>query len=159
VRCEAGAAELVGLLDWIALGDEDEAVPGGELCKGGIDGGEKLDLMLRDGLGETDDALVLFGRDGGVGQLLETIDEGAAEAAETIAMGGDGGVFAVVEVFANLLGRVNAVIEVGDEGCDGTLEVDVVLPQGVICVDEQGLVRGAEIGWFEIAHMPIIGGA
>jgi hypothetical protein len=41
---------------------------------------------------------------------------------------------------------VDAVIEVGDEGGDGALEVDVVLPEGVIGVDEEGLAVGAA-GW------------
>src|SRR5664279_697652 len=31
------------------------------------------------------------------------------------------------------------MIEVGDERRDGALEVDVVLPERVVCVDEQGL--------------------
>jgi hypothetical protein len=40
---------------------------------------------------------------------------------------------------------VNAVVEVGDEAGDGALEVDVVLPEGVVGVDEQGLGdRGTE---------------
>jgi hypothetical protein len=34
---------------------------------------------------------------------------------------------------------VDAVIEVGDEAGDGALEVDVVFPEGVVGVDEQGL--------------------
>ena len=49
----------------------------------------------------------------------------------------------MVEVAAYLFRRVDAVIKVGDEGGDGTLEVDVVLPQRVIGVDEQGLWSGA----------------
>jgi hypothetical protein len=41
------------------------------------------------------------------------------------------------------------VIEVGDEAGDGALEVDVVLPEGVVGVDEQGLVgRSADgLAW------------
>jgi hypothetical protein len=45
-------------------------------------------------------------------------------------------------VAANLFGRVDTVVEVGDEAGDGPLEVDVVLPEGVIGVDEEGLVGG-----------------
>ena len=58
-------------------------------------------------------------------------------------MRGDGGALAEVEVFADLFGGVDAVVEVGDEGGDGALEVDVVLPQGVVGVEEQGLAGGA----------------
>jgi len=48
-------------------------------------------------------------------------------------------------VAANLLGGVDAVVEVGDEAGDGTLEVDVVFPEGIVSVDEQGLsTAGAE---------------
>ena len=31
------------------------------------------------------------------------------------------------------------VIEIADEGGDGSLEVDVVFPESVVCVDEQRL--------------------
>ena len=53
---EAGAAELVGLLVGVALGDEDEAVAGGEVGEGIVDVGEEFDLLFGDGLGEADDA-------------------------------------------------------------------------------------------------------
>ena len=73
-------------------------------------------------------------------------------------MGNDGRMFAMVEVLADLLGRVNVVIEVRDERCDGSLEVDIVLPKRVISIDEQGLVGWAAVGRLEVAHMSIIGG-
>ena len=44
---------------------------------------------------------------------------------------------------ADLFGGMDAVIEVGDEAGDGALEVDVVLPEGVVGVDEQGLIGRA----------------
>ena len=60
-------------------------------------------------------------------------------------MGADGGVLDAVEVPAHLFGGVDAVVEVGDETGDGTLEVDVVFPEGIVSVDEQGLsTAGAE---------------
>ena len=58
---------------------------------------------------------------------------------KAIAVRADGVVFDAIEVAADLLGAVDAVVEVGDEAGDGTLEVDVVLPKGVVGVDEQGL--------------------
>ncbi len=67
VGAKTGAAELVGLLVGVALGDEDEAVTGGEVGEGFGDVGEELDLLLGDGLGEADDAVVFFGCDGCVG--------------------------------------------------------------------------------------------
>ena len=40
----------------------------------------------------------------------------------------------------NLLGGMDPVVEVGDEGGDGPFEVDVVLPKGIVGVDQQGLI-------------------
>jgi hypothetical protein len=65
---------------------------------------------------------------------------------QAVAVGEDGGVLDAVEVAADLFGGVDAVIEVGDEAGDGVLEVDVVLPEGIIGVDEQSLVGGAAEG-------------
>ena len=60
-------------------------------------------------------------------------------------MGADGSVLDAVEVPTYLFGGVDAVVEVGDETGDGTLEVDVVFPEGIVSVDEQGLsTAGAE---------------
>ena len=131
--------ELVGLLFLIALGNQDETVTGGEVGEGGVDAGAELDLLVGDGLGEAFDAAMLFFGEGDVGELLETGDEGAAEAVETVAVGADGGVLDAVEVSAHLFRGVDAMVEIGDEAGDGALEVDVVFPEGVVGVDEQGL--------------------
>lgn len=143
---ETGAVELVGLLFHVALGDEDEAVAGGEVGEGEGDGGQEFDLLIGDGLGEADDALVAIGGDGAGGELLEAGDEGVAKALKAIAALGDGLALDGVEVFANLSGGVDAVVEVGDEGGDGALEVDVVLPEGVVGVEEEGLSEGTALG-------------
>ena len=143
---EAGAAELVVLLGGVALGDEDEAMAGGEVGEREGDGREELDLLVGDGLGEADDAGVALGRDGDVRELLEAGDEGVAEAGQAVAALGDGGALDGVEVFADLFGGVDGVIEVGDKGGDGALKVDVVFPEGVIGVEEEGLVRWAALG-------------
>lgn len=58
---------------------------------------------------------------------------------EAVAVRANGGVLDLIEMAPNLFVSVNAVVEVGDEAGDGALEVDVVLPEGVVCVDEQGL--------------------
>ena len=64
---------------------------------------------------------------------------------QAVAVGEDGCVLDPVEVAADLFGGVDAVIEVGDEAGDGALEVDVVFPERVVGVDEQGLLgRAAE---------------
>jgi hypothetical protein len=149
VGCEAGALELAGLLFEVSLGDEDEAVAGGEIGQGGGYVGEEFDLLIGDGLGEALDSAMLLGGDRGFGELFEAGDEGATEAVQAVAVGEDGCVLDTVKVSADLLGGVEAVIEVGDEAGDGSLEVDVVLPERVVGVDEQSLIgRAAEgLAW------------
>jgi hypothetical protein len=125
------------------------------------DAGQQLDLLVGDGLREADDAGVLLRGDGLVGELLEAGDQRLAEALEAVAVGLDGGVLDVVEVLADLLGRVHAVVEVGDERGDGALEVDVVLPQRVVGVEEQGLAVwrqarcGSSLGRLGRWHRPV----
>ena len=51
-----------------------------------------------------------------------------------------------VKMAADLFGGVDPVIKVGDEAGDGALEVDVVFPEGVVGVDEQGLIGRAADG-------------
>ncbi len=131
---------VCGLLFEVAFGDEDEAMAGGEVGESFFDFGEEFDLLLGDGLGEGFDAAVFLFSDGLVGELLEAGDEGSAEAVETIAVGEDGGLLNGIEVAADLFGSVDAVVEVRDEAGDGALEVDVVFPEGVVSVDEQGLI-------------------
>ena len=140
VRAEAGAIEFGGLFVGVALGDENELLAGGEGGEGFGDAGEEFDLLVGDGLGEADDAAVALGGDGGCGELLEAGDEGSAKGADAVAVLGCGEALDGVEVLADFFGGVDAVVEVGDEGGDGSLEVDVVLPEGVVGVDEEGLV-------------------
>jgi hypothetical protein len=59
---------------------------------------------------------------------------------QAVAVGLDGGVFDAVEMAADFFGCVDAVIEVRDKAGNGALEIDVVLPEGVVGVDEQGLI-------------------
>ena len=141
---EAGALELGGLLFVIAFRDQDETVARGEDGYGLGYSGEKVDGMGDYGFGEADDAFVVFGRDGRGGELLGAGDERVAKASETVATGGDAGALAGVESLADFGGRVGAVVEPAEEGGDGALEVDVVLPEGIVGVDQQGL--GDEAG-------------
>jgi hypothetical protein len=71
-------------------------------------------------------------------------------------MGEDRGVFDAVEVAANLFGGVDAMVEVRDETGDRTLEVNIVLPEGVVGVYEQGLTGGAPVRLIEGDHRLII---
>ena len=156
VRGQAGAVEFPGLLFGVAFGDHDETVAGGQVGQGGCDAGEELDLLIGDGLSEAFDAAVFLVGEGHVGELLETSDERAAKAVEAIAVGADGGVLDAIEVLADLFGGVDTVVQVGDEAGDGLLEVDVVLPEGIVGVDEQGLVGGAASDLIGGVHRLII---
>ena len=112
---KARAVELALLLFGVALGDEQEAVAGGQLGQGFGYAGEELDLGGGDGVGEADNAVMLLLCDRGGGEVFETVDKRAAEALETVAVLGDGLVLEVIELFAYLFGSVDAVVEVGDE--------------------------------------------
>ncbi|MCU1320365.1 MAG: hypothetical protein JWM43_14 [Acidobacteriaceae bacterium] len=153
---QTGAMQLVVLFFGVALGDHDDAMARREVGEGFGDFGQEFDLLIGDGLGEADDAVVLLGGDGLIGELLEAGDEGLAEAVETVALGLNGGVFNAVEVPANLFGGVDAMVEVGNERRDRPLEVDVVLPQGIVGVDEECLVDRAADGVDFRVHWVII---
>ena len=47
-----------------------------------------------------------------------------------------------VEVRTDLLGRVDPVVEISDEGRDGAFEVDIVFPKGIVRVEQQCLPGG-----------------
>ena len=110
-----------------------------ELGDGGGNAGQEFDLVVGDGLREADDAGVLLRGDWLVGELLEAGDEGLAKTLQAVSVGLDSGPLDSVEMLADLFGRMDAVVEVRDEGRDGALEIDVVLPQGVVGIEEQGL--------------------
>jgi hypothetical protein len=143
---ETRTAELFCLLCEVALGYENKTVTAGcEGAEGGLDGWKELDAGGGDGVRKSDDASVMLGLKlgggWGVGQLLKAGDEGLAKAGKAVAVGGDSGMLAGVELFADFFGGVNAMVEVGDEGGDGALEVNVVLPQCIVGVEEKGLWR------------------
>lgn len=74
-RAQSGSLELVGLLDWVALSDEDESVALAELAEGCVDGGKKLNLVRGYRLCERKNARVARGSDGIIGELFEAVDQ------------------------------------------------------------------------------------
>jgi hypothetical protein len=114
--------------------------------------------MVSNGLGEAEDAGVLFGGNGGVGELLEAVDQRATEAPQAVTMGGDSGMLAEVEAFADLLGGVDTVIQIGDERGDGSFEVDIVLPERVVGVYQEGLSGSNASRFSRSRHTLSIGG-
>lgn len=139
MRAEAGACEFIALLLGIAFGDQQTAVARGQLGQGCSHAGQRLDLVLGDGLDEAQNACVFLRGDGGVRQLLEAGHQRAAEALEAVAVRSNRRVLNAVQVGAHLLGSVGAVVEVGDERRNRALEINIVLPQCVVGVEQQGL--------------------
>ena len=72
------------------------------------------------------------------------------EAGEAVAVGEDGFALDGVEGLADFGGGVLVVVEIADERGDGALEVDVVFPEGVVGVDEEGLAGG------ELGHVSMV---
>jgi hypothetical protein len=64
---EAGAVEFVLLLVGVALGDEDDAMAGGEVGEGVGYAREEFDFLIGDGLSEAYDAITLLGGERAVG--------------------------------------------------------------------------------------------
>ena len=141
VRGKAGAGEFVSLLRVVTLGHEDEVVALGQLGESCGNAGQEFDLLPGDGVGKAANALGFLFSHGLGAQALKAGDQRAGEAAETVAVGKDGFALDGVEGLAHFSRCVGVVIEVADEGGDGPLEVDVVFPEGVVGIDEQGLTR------------------
>jgi hypothetical protein len=72
---KAGALQFAILLCGVSLGDEDEAVPCGEIAKRLGDLREQLNLMMGNRIGEADDLLMLFVGYGSACKLLVAMDQ------------------------------------------------------------------------------------
>jgi len=139
VAGESGAGQLVGLFRLIALGHEDETVAGGQFGESFFHAGEQLDLLFLDRAGKAENALGLFFRDRRGAETLKTRNQGPGKAGQAVAMGQNGFALHGVEGLAHFGRRVLVVVQVADERGDGALEVDVVFPQRIVGVNEQGL--------------------
>jgi hypothetical protein len=142
VTGEAGARQLVSLLGVVALGHEDELVAGAEVGEGFGYLRKQLDFLFPDGAGETANAFDLVFGDRLGAEALEAVDEGLGEAVEAVTVGEDGFAFNLIKSLTDLSRSVFAMIEKTDEGGNGALEVDVVFPEGVVGIDQEGLAGG-----------------
>src|SRR5215467_13108385 len=103
--------------------------------------------MILDLVRETDHLLMELRCDRNRAQTLEGIDQRIGKAVEAVSVLDDTFALDVIEDFANLLRREFVVIKEFDEARDGALEVDVVLPEGVVGVDKERLSTvGGRIG-------------
>ncbi len=85
------------------------------------------------------DLRVQLGRDRDDAQALKRIDQRMRKAVQAVSVLYDAFALHIVEHLAHLLGRELVMIEERDEAGDGALEIDVVLPERVVGVDEEGL--------------------
>src|SRR5690349_4623886 len=95
--------------------------------------------MSGDSVGESMDGLVKRRRDGFNGQPLESSNQRVRKAMQAVTVGNDAFALHVIQDLANLYRRVFLMIQKRYEAGDGALEVDVVFPKRVVCVDEQSL--------------------
>jgi len=156
VRGKTGAMQLVGLLRLVSFGDKDEAMTNGKFAECRRHVGEELNLVFSDGLGKAFDAAVLFFGHGYVGELLKAGDQRFTKALKSVAVGADSVVFDSIKVASDFFSGVYAVIEIGDETDNRALEIDVVFPKGVICIDQQSLITWATVDQSRGAHGLII---
>ena len=70
---------------------------------------------------------------------FECVDQRVREAVQTITVSYDALALHIIEHFADLLGRKLVVIQKRNELGDGPFKVDVVFPERVVGVDQQGL--------------------
>ena len=92
--------------------------------------------MVVDGIGEAQDLAMLLVRYRSVRKLLVAVQERTAKAAKAISVSRNSGMLTAIQMLADLSRCMDLVVEKGDEGGDGALEVDVVFPKGVVGVYE-----------------------
>ena len=77
--------------------------------------------------------------DGRGAEALKAGDKGASEAGEPVAVRENRFALDGIQGLAHFSGRVRVVVQIADEGGDGALEVDIVLPESVVRIDEERL--------------------
>ena len=136
---QPGAGQLVGLLQRVALGDQYELVPSEQVGDGVRNTWQQLYFPVGNRSHEETDFLMILFADLATGQLLETTDQRALKILQTVAMGFDGFTFDLIEMAAHFFRCMGVVVEMRDEIGDRPFKMDVVFPQRVISIHEQGL--------------------
>src|SRR5258708_4912104 len=98
--------------------------------------------MIGDGVGKTVDLGVQFRRHWFDAQPLKGVNQGMSKAVQPVTMFYNAFALHIVEHFPYLFGRKFVMIQKGNKTSDGALEVDIVLPQCVVCVDQKSLRAG-----------------
>ena len=109
--------------------------------------GQQFDGMVLDRIGKTLNLRVRLRRNRMHTQALERAYKRVGEAVQAIAVRHDAFPLDIVEHFTDLLRREFVMVQKRDELGDGPLEVDIVLPERVVGVDEEGLGGQASSSW------------
>ena len=107
--------------------------------------GKELNIVVLDDARESEDLFVKFGSDWHRTQAFECIDKSVGKAVEAVSVLDDAFALDIIEHLADLLRRELVMVEEGNETSDRALEVDVVFPEGVVGVDEEGLHKSYEL--------------
>src|SRR5258708_16889113 len=98
--------------------------------------------MIGDGMGKAVDLSVQFRRHWFDAQPLKGINQGMSKAVQSVAVFYNAFALHIVEHFPYLFGRKFVMIEERNKASDRALEINIVLPQRVVCVDEKSLRAG-----------------
>ena len=109
--------------------------------------------MLGDGMRESADGFVQRGGERFDCQALESLHQRVTETVQTVTVAHDAVALDIVQNVAHPLGRVLVMIQKRNKIRDGPLEVNVIFPERIVCVDEQRL---SVIGIRTLSHNPNI---
>jgi hypothetical protein len=116
-----------------------------KILQGFRDFGKELNVVVLDDACESEDLFVKLGGDRYRAEAFECIDKSVGKAVEAVSVLHDAFALDIIEHLADLLRRELVVVKERNETGDRALEVDVVLPEGVVGVDEEGLHESYEL--------------
>ena len=123
----------------MALGHQGEIVPLGEEGERLLYTVDQLNRLRQDALAEGHHRAQVVLGDLALGQLLVTEAQVAAECSRAVAMDAEIGLLDLVEDGPRLFPRQRRMGQEIEEILDGPLEVNVVLPEGVVGVEDEVL--------------------
>ena len=134
---ESGAIQLVDLLGSVALRHQRQVVAVAELGEGLQHVRNEADRMLANPVGHAMEPKPLVRRCRSLAQGLEALDQVVGEVLRAVAVFLDIATFDLIQRLPHLHGGEFAVVDVSDEFLDRLLEEDVVLPEGVVGIEEE----------------------
>src|SRR5690348_7774062 len=141
VSGEAGAFNLGGLRGGFAFAQKDEAMAFAQIGKSFGDAFENARRHGVELFGHFVDFLDDFLAGHAAGEFEISVFKRAAEAAHAVAMLLDIAALRFVQNVAAVFGRVAQMRKAVEETADGLLEENIIFPERVIGIDENGLAR------------------